>query len=65
MMYGDLDVKPIALDIKTRSISCWSKLISQEGNKLSASVYQILFHMHKNNILLLQCTYPGVNKELN
>ena len=51
MIYGELGVKPIALDSKTRTISFWSKLITQEGNKLSASVYQILFHMHKNNII--------------
>ena len=49
IIYGELGVKPIALDIKTRAISFWSKLISQEGNKLSASMYQIIFHMHKNN----------------
>ena len=62
MIYGELGVKPIALDSKTRAISFWSKLITQEGNKLSASVYQILFHMHKNNIiksLSIQMVFRG------
>ena len=70
MIYGELGVKPLKIDIKTRAISFWSKLISQEGNKLSASMYQIIFHMHQNNIIkseyiknmktqrTLKCTTP-------
>ena len=51
MIYGELGVKPIAIDIKTSIISFWSKLVSHDGNKVSDSMYQILFHMHKNKMI--------------
>ena len=51
MIYGESGVKPIAIDVKTRIISFWSKLVLHDGNKVSASMYQILFHMRKNKII--------------
>ena len=51
MIYGELGVKPISIDIKTRMISFWSKLLSHEGNQVASSMYQIIYDMHKNNII--------------
>ena len=47
MIYGELGAKSISIDIKTRMISFWSKLLSHEGNQVSSSKYQIIYDMHK------------------
>ena len=47
MIYGELGVKPISIDIKTRMISFWSKLLCHEGNQVASSMYQIIYDMQK------------------
>lgn len=50
MIYGELGVYPLYIDIQTRIISFWTKLIeSSEVNKLSSNVYSLLLHMHNSN----------------
>ena len=41
----------LSIDIKTRMVSFWSKLLSHEGNQVASSMYQIIYDMHKNNII--------------
>jgi hypothetical protein len=50
MVYGELGITPISLDINSRILSFWSNLVEyQNGNmqsKLSAQVYSLLHGMH-------------------
>ena len=48
MIYGELGVKPILIDIKTRVVSFWSRLLTETENKLSSLMYKIVYQMHKN-----------------
>ena len=48
MTYGELGVKPILIDIKTRVVSFWSRLLTETENKLSSLMYKIEYQMHKN-----------------
>ena len=52
MIYSELGVKLILLDIKSRILSYWSKLVSPDDlhTKLSSKVYEILYLLHKNNL---------------
>lgn len=56
MIYGELGIMPVALDIKTRVISYWSKLLSmhEKPTRLSYVMYHILYNLHKNKILKSQ-----------
>ena len=42
MIYGELDRFPLYIDIKTRVISYWCKLLSGKASKLSAISYKLL-----------------------
>ena len=52
MIYGDLGITPIAIDIKSRVLSYWSKLIymHDQPKRLSYLMYNILYNMHENKI---------------
>ena len=54
MIYSELGVKPIILDIKSRVLSYWSKLVSPEDlhTKLSSEIYKVVYMylLHKNNL---------------
>ena len=41
MIYGELGIYPLEVDIKTRIISFWSKLLDFDSNKLLSMVYQV------------------------
>ena len=45
MIYGELSILPITVEINTRVISFWSKLyvIGLNENKLSSSIYSIIY----------------------
>ena len=48
MIYGELGVTPLSVDMKTRILSYWAKLLeSREINKLSSTVYNKLYEMYK------------------
>ena len=49
MIYGELGITPITVDIKARLASYWSKLVENQSNKLTSVMYTIIYHMHKNN----------------
>ena len=48
MIYVELGVKPILIDIKIRVISFWSRLLTETENKRSSLMYKIVYQMHKN-----------------
>lgn len=53
MIYGELGVLPLYIDIQTRIISFWTKLIeNREMNKLSSTVYTLLLQMHNSNAVM-------------
>ena len=44
MVYGELGVMPLNINIQTRIISFWSKLIENDNpNKLSVTMYTIIY----------------------
>ena len=50
MIYGELGATPIiSIDIKNRVISFWSRILTGTENKLSSSIYTVIYQMHKNN----------------
>ena len=52
MIYGELRIMPLKIDIQTRIISFWSKLIENENEKLTSSVYQIILELHNTRKFL-------------
>ena len=50
MIYGELGVMPLAVDIKSRVLTFWSKIIgTHEIKTLSHEVYKIIYVRHENN----------------
>ena len=50
MIYGELGIMPLYIDIQTRCISFWSKLIENDNpKKLSVMMYRVLFDLSKRN----------------
>lgn len=57
MIYGELGIMPLAVDIQTRMISFWSKLIQTEQDeiyKLSSFMYTIIYALHNDQTLKSQ-----------
>ena len=52
MIYGELGITPLYIDIQTRIVSFWSKLIDNDNDKLSSSVYQIMLAMHNSQKII-------------
>ncbi|MEW8547526.1 MAG: reverse transcriptase family protein, partial [Candidatus Thiodiazotropha sp.] len=52
MIYGELGITPIILDIKSRIISFWTKLtaVNDETKTLSSLMYDLVYQMHKNSL---------------
>ncbi|MCG7879466.1 MAG: reverse transcriptase family protein [Candidatus Thiodiazotropha endolucinida] len=49
-IYGELGINPLYIDIQTRMISFWTKLIENNAtDKLSSTVYNIIYEMHNAN----------------
>lgn len=55
MIYGELGIYPITLEIKHRMLTFWCKVISDCNDedlglqKLSTCVYSLVYNMHRNN----------------
>ena len=74
MIYGELGIFPIVLDMKYRTISYWIKLIenaSSDNVKLSTKTYIMLYNLYNVNFvkskwienvknILVECGLPGV-----
>lgn len=43
-LYGEFGVFPIEIDIQTRMISFWVKLIDEDSTKLSSMLYRFMYH---------------------
>ena len=52
MIYGELGITPLYVDIQTRIVSFWSKLVDTDSDKLSSSVYQIMLAMHNSQKII-------------
>jgi len=54
MIYGELGITPLLVDIKSRQISFWTKLIDnitgEQTTKLSSKLYQILLYYHDTQL---------------
>ena len=65
MIYGELGVTPFEIDIKTRILSYWAKLIeNKENGILSSDIYSITYEMHKRKIIK-SCWIDNVKTILN
>ena len=51
MVYGETGRFPLSVYIKTRMISFWCKLVSDDDNKLASRFYNLLCHYSDNRTL--------------
>ena len=50
MIYGELGVTPLYIDIQSRMISFWTKLVlNAENAKLSSTVYAAMYCLQEEN----------------
>ena len=49
MIYGEFGIFPIKIDIYTRMITFWGKLVETQNSKLSSLVYKIVFSMYNHS----------------
>ena len=50
MIYGELGIMPLSVEVQTRLISFWSKIIDNSNNeKLSTEIYKIIHTLHSEN----------------
>ena len=50
MVFGELGELPISENIKTRMLCFWSKLVSDNNNKISSMLYRLLYTMDRENM---------------
>ena len=50
MIYGELGLTPITVDIQARIVSYWSKLLKNDRFKLTSAMCIEIFLMHRNGI---------------
>ena len=46
MIYGELGVTPLSIDVSIRMVVYWAKLVSDNQNKISNIIYSILYKVH-------------------
>ena len=51
MIYGELGIYPIEIDIKSRLVSFWTKLVKNENNSLSSNMYLIIHSLNEQHKL--------------
>ena len=60
MVYGELGITPVSVDIKNRIVAFWARLIENKNNavnntlKLSTRVYTMIYNLHTNRNLRSQ-----------
>ena len=60
MIYGELGITPLYVDIQKRIISFWCKLIeNHETFRLSSIIYNAIYVLHKENKIKCQCIDNG------
>ena len=50
MVYGELGKTPLEIEINTRMLSFWSRILNSNKNKLSHLLYKLIYKLHVNNI---------------
>ena len=50
MVYGELGKTPLEIEINTRMLSFWSRILDSNKNKLSHLLYKLIYKLHVNNI---------------
>jgi hypothetical protein len=60
MIYGELGRYSLEIDIKSRIISFWAKLLSGKELKLSKIIYNLCYNLAQNDIILL---FMSISKE--
>ena len=50
MIYGELCVTPLSIDVSIRMVVYWAKLVSSNQNKISNMIYSILYKLHNLEI---------------
>ena len=71
IIYGEFGIYPLEIDIFTRMISFWTRLITSENYKLSSDMYWVLYtHDIHNNVrskwigiiktILIECGLSGI-----
>lgn len=71
MIYGELGIYPIQVDIHTKMVSFWTKLVKPDNFKLSSIMYAMLMSLqtHSNNDyqwlkclkqIFVDCGVPGI-----
>lgn len=51
MIFGELGIKPIVIQAKTRLLCYWSKLLNCKDSKICNIVYRTAYKLHSNNIV--------------
>lgn len=69
MIYGEFGIFPLRIEIQSRMISFWTKLLNYHNNKLSSVMYMILLSLNRQEIknawilevknILVQCGMSG------
>ena len=52
MIFGELGVKPISLQVKARLLCFWSKLVTSKDSKICHILYNTALKLHNNNIVI-------------
>ena len=45
MVYGELGITPLDIDIKARMIVYWEKLVNEDQSKISHMIYSLLYKL--------------------
>ena len=49
MIYSEFSIFPIKIDINTRMITFWDKLVETQNSKLSSVIYTVVFSMYNHS----------------
>ena len=71
MVYGELGITPLDIDIKARMITYWAKLVNEDQSEISHMIYTLLYKLDEFNIFKsnwlssIRCTlndsgFPGI-----
>ena len=50
MVYGELGITPLDINIKARMIVYWAKLVNEDQSKMSHMIYSLLYKLYEFNI---------------
>ena len=50
ILYGELGRHPVSIDIKTRMIGFWQRIVNGKPDKISSKLYSILLAMHNRDL---------------